>query len=209
MVTSPVKLYRLLPTPTPPHYDPDFKFQPRGRHGVLKHGRQVYIPPLPAPTGTNVLHFDMNFCSPPMPLAALSGLPLWFPWRECAHFLLGSLNMPCSIRCLGYKVTLLPSLLGFFSVIPWLSSDATGCPSVFYKRSRKNIPWPTSKRAGRFPFTKRFQKIPETSVGNVYRWRTCSIWHSRPIHTHTPFTVRCISRQNTKWRHNCCYRTKS
>ena len=45
--------------PSPPHYDPDFKFQPRGLHDVLKHGRQIYIPPLPAPTGTNVLHFDM------------------------------------------------------------------------------------------------------------------------------------------------------
>ena len=76
MVTSPVKLCCLLPTPLPPHYDPDFRFQPRRRHEVLKRGRQVCIPPLPAPTGTNVLHFDMNFCSPPMPLAPLSGLPL-------------------------------------------------------------------------------------------------------------------------------------
>ena len=41
-----------------PH-DPDFKFQPRGRNEVLKHGRQVYIPTFPAPTTTNVLHFDM------------------------------------------------------------------------------------------------------------------------------------------------------
>ena len=31
---------------------------------------------------------------------------------------------------------------------------------------------------GRFPFTKRFQKIPVILVGNVYRWRTCSIWHT-------------------------------
>ena len=51
-------LFYFLP-PLPPHYDPDFKFQPRGRHEVLKHGRQIYIPPLPAPTGTSVLHFDM------------------------------------------------------------------------------------------------------------------------------------------------------
>ena len=148
--------------------------------------------------------------SSPMPLAPLSGLPLWFPWRECAHFLLGSLNMPCSTQCLGHIVTLLPSLLGFYSVIlrdcPQMRPDA-----LFYKRSRKYIPWPTGKRGdtGRFPFTKRFRKIPETSVGNVYRWRTCSIWHSRPIHSQTPVTVRCISRQNTKWRHNFCCRTKS
>ena len=59
MATSPVKLCCLLPTPTPPHYDPDFKFQPRGHHEVLKRVRQIYIPPLPAPTGANVLHFDM------------------------------------------------------------------------------------------------------------------------------------------------------
>ena len=59
MLTSPVKLCCLLPTPPPPHYDPDFRFQPRGRHEVFKHGRQVCIPPLPAPIGTNVLHFDM------------------------------------------------------------------------------------------------------------------------------------------------------
>ena len=39
---------------------------------------------------------------------------------------------------------------------------------------------------GRFPFTKRFRKIPETSVGTVYRWRTRSIWHTRRV----PFTPR-------------------
>ena len=71
-----------------------------------------------------------------------------------------------------------------------------------------NIPWPRGKRGdtGRFPVTKRFRKIP---VGNVYRWRTCSIWHSHPIYFRTPFTVRCISRENTKWRYNFCCRTKT
>ena len=53
-----------------------------------------------------------------------------------------------------------------------------------------------------------FRKISETSVGNVYRWRTCSIWHTRRIHSQAPFTVWCISRQNSKWRHNCCCWTK-
>ena len=128
MVTSPVKLYRLLPTPTPPHYDPDFKFQPMGRHEVLKHGRQVYIPPLPVRLERMCSTLTWFLRSSPMPLAPLSGLPLWFPWRECAHFLLGSLNMPCSTRCLGHIVTLLPSLLRFYSLILWLSSDATRCP---------------------------------------------------------------------------------
>ena len=32
------------------------------------------------------------------------------------------------------------------------------------------------------PFTNRFRKIPETSLGNAYRRKTCSIWHTRPIH---------------------------
>ena len=39
---------------------------------------------------------------------------------------------------------------------------------------------------GRFPFTKRFRKIPETSLGNAYRRKTCSIWHTRPIHPRLP-----------------------
>ena len=30
-------------SPPPPHYDPDFMFQPRGHHEILKRGRQVYI----------------------------------------------------------------------------------------------------------------------------------------------------------------------
>ena len=40
--------------------------------------------------------------------------------------------------------------------------------------------------SGRFPFTKRFLKIPETSLGNAYRRKTCSIWHARPIHPRLP-----------------------
>ena len=39
MVTFTVKFCCSLPTP--PHYDPDFKFQTRGCHEVLKHGWQV------------------------------------------------------------------------------------------------------------------------------------------------------------------------
>ena len=39
---------------------------------------------------------------------------------------------------------------------------------------------------GRFPFTKRFRKIPETLLGNAYRRKTCSIWHTRPIHPRLP-----------------------
>ena len=31
-----------------------------------------------------------------------------------------------------------------------------------------------------------YQKILETSLGNAYRWRTCSIWHTRPIHPRLP-----------------------
>ena len=31
------------------------------------------------------------------------------------------------------------------------------------------------RHSGRYSFTKRFRKIPRISVGNVYRWRTCSI----------------------------------
>ena len=123
-----------------------------------------------------------------MPLAPLSGLPLWFPWRECVHFLLGSPNMPCSTRCLGHIVTLPPSLLKFYSVIlndcPQMRPDA-----LFYKSLglRENIPWPTGKRGdtGRFPFTKRFRKIPETSVGNVY-WCFTQSSHSFPDFLHRP-----------------------
>ena len=54
MVTSPVKLCCLL-SPPPPHYDPDFRFQPRGCHEILKRGREVYIPPLPTLTTKSVL----------------------------------------------------------------------------------------------------------------------------------------------------------
>ena len=39
---------------------------------------------------------------------------------------------------------------------------------------------------GHFPFTKSFRKIPETSLGNAYRQKTCSIWHTRPIHPRLP-----------------------
>ena len=55
----------------------------------------------------------------------------------------------------------------------------------FYKRLRENIPWPTGKRGdtGRFPFTKRFWKIPETSVGNVY-WCFTQSSHSFPDSLH-------------------------
>ena len=42
------------------------------------------------------------------------------------------------------------------------------------------------RNSGRFPFTKRFRKIPETSLGNAYRRKTCSIWHTRPIHPRLP-----------------------
>ena len=28
-------------SPPPPHYDPDFMFQPRGHHEILKRGRSV------------------------------------------------------------------------------------------------------------------------------------------------------------------------
>ena len=38
----------------------------------------------------------------------------------------------------------------------------------------------------RFPFTKRFRKFPKTSLGNAYRRKTCSIWHTRPIHPRLP-----------------------
>ena len=39
---------------------------------------------------------------------------------------------------------------------------------------------------GRFPFTKRFRKILQTSLGNGYRRKTCSILHTRPIHPRLP-----------------------
>ena len=133
-------------------------------------------------------------CSSKMPLAPLSGLPLWFPWRECAHFLLGSLNMPCSTRCLGHIVTLLPSLLRFYSVILLLSSDATGCQGKIFRDPRINV-----EIQGVFHLPKdsgKFRKLRgEMFIG---------VLHSRPIHFQTPFTVRCIFRQNTKWRHNFC-----
>ena len=56
MVTFPVKLCCLLPTPPPPHYDPDFRFQPRRRHEALKRGRQVCIPPLPQVQSSKLYH---------------------------------------------------------------------------------------------------------------------------------------------------------
>ena len=144
LVTSPVKLC-LLP-PSPPHHDLE-------HHKILKHGKQVYIPALPAPTGTNVLHFDM-ISLPISNITPLSGLPLRFSCRGWAHFLLGRQNMPwaCSTRCLGYIVMLVPSSLNWpvqariksFSVrilvcktlaVP--RSDATGC--LFFTRRQGKI----------------------------------------------------------------------
>ena len=116
---------------------------PREHHEILKHDKQVYIPALPAPTGTNVLHFD-RISLPISNITPLSGLPLRFPSRGWTQFLLGRQNMPwaCSTRCVGYIVILLPSSLNWpvqakiksFSVrilvcktlaVP--RSDATGC----------------------------------------------------------------------------------
>ena len=53
-------------------------FQPRGRHEVLKRGRQVYIPPLPALTAMSVFHFYMISLLISN-VAPTSGLPLRFP----------------------------------------------------------------------------------------------------------------------------------
>ena len=39
---------------------------------------------------------------------------------------------------------------------------------------------------GRFPFAKRLRKILETSLGNAYRRKTCSILHTRPFHPRLP-----------------------
>ena len=36
-------------------------------------------------------------------------------------------------------------------------------------------PQPVMEVTGRFSFTKRFRKIPETLLGNAYRRKTCSI----------------------------------
>ena len=57
-----------------------------GRHEILKRDRQVYIPPLPAPTGMFVFHFDMIslLISNATPH---SGFPLRFPCRGCTFFL--------------------------------------------------------------------------------------------------------------------------
>ena len=87
-------------------------FEPRGRYEILKCGRQLYFPPLPAPTGTSVFHFAMISLLVSSD-APLSGLPLLFPWRGCAHFLLGRQNVPCSARCLGHIVMLVPSSLNW------------------------------------------------------------------------------------------------
>ena len=110
-------------------------FQPRGRHEILKCSRQVCIPPLPTLPAMLISN-----------VVPLSGLPMWFPWRECAHFLLGRQNIPRSVRCLGHIVMLVPSSLNCpmwarikpFSVrilvCDWLKYYRM---SVFYKRSRE------------------------------------------------------------------------
>ena len=136
-------LFTSTPIPCSPRSWLHVSTRPREHHEILKHGKQVYVPALPAPTGTNVLHFDMIFLHISN-ITPVSGLPLRFPWRECAHFLLRRQNMPwaCSTRCLWYIVMLVPSSLNWlgqariksFSVrilvcktlaVP--RSDATGC----------------------------------------------------------------------------------
>ena len=44
--------------------------------------------------------------------------------------------------------------------------------------------------------------------GKCLSVKTCSVKHTCPIHPQAPSTIRCISRRNTKWRHNCCCWTK-
>ena len=60
MVTSPVKLCCLLPSPSPTPSSLRSRLQPRGRHEILERCRLVYIiPPLPALAAMTVLHFYM------------------------------------------------------------------------------------------------------------------------------------------------------
>ena len=87
MTTSPVKLC-LLPTPTPSALRSRLYVSIKGVSWDFKtRWTSVYFPLLPAPTGTNVFHFDM-ISSPISNVAPLSGLPMRFPWRGCAHLLL-------------------------------------------------------------------------------------------------------------------------
>ena len=61
--------------------------------------------------------------------------------------------------------------------------------------------------SGRFQFTKRFRKIPENSGNFIGKFLSAKdVFHlTHSFHSsQAPFTVRCISRQNTKWWHNCC-----
>ena len=95
MVTSPVKLC-LLPTYTSSSLR--FQLHVSIKGGVMKAScfnqggvvktRQtsVYFPLLPGSTGTNVFHFNMISLLISN-VAPLSGLPMRFPWRGCAHFL--------------------------------------------------------------------------------------------------------------------------
>ena len=87
MATSPVKLC-LLPTPTPSSLWSRLHVSIKGASWNFKtRYTSVYFPLLPAPTGTNVFHFDMISLLISN-VASLSGLPMRFLWRGCAHFLL-------------------------------------------------------------------------------------------------------------------------
>ena len=87
MTTSPVKLC-LLPTPTPSALRSRLYVSIKGVSWDFKtRWTSVYFPLLPAPTGTNVFHFDLISLLI-FNVAQLSGLPMRFPRRGCAQFLL-------------------------------------------------------------------------------------------------------------------------
>ncbi len=146
----------------------------------------MYFSTSPAPTGMSTLQFSIIGLLISR-LAPLSGLPLRFPRRGCAHFLLGLQNTPSSARCIGEIVMLAPSSLKCPARVQWvqnvqslrlkLLSDAFGY--LFDKMPREKISSPPD---------------------NERICHTCSENYSKTNKKEKPCsTLKCIHRQLCKW----------
>lgn len=120
-------------------------------HEILKYNSQQQEGTIPAPTGMSAFLSDMISLLISK-VAPLCSLPLRFPRRGCAHFLLSRQNMfssvsrtYCHVRTIFIKLTSVSEnnilfLWGYKSAKLWLSPDGTGY--FFYKRSKEKILWP-------------------------------------------------------------------